>query len=430
MSYNITTLPSGLRVIHQRSESAVIYCGIAVAAGARNEAEGEEGLAHFCEHLTFKGTRRRTAVQLLNTIEGVGGELNAYTGKEVTVFYCAITRQHLRCAVDVLCDIVFHSQYPQHEVEKECEVVCDEIESYEDSPAELIFDEFENVLFQGHALGHNILGTAERVRSYCSDDARRFTARYYRPGNAVFFAYGDVDFQTLAKEIGRCDCGAGDGVNGFNGSNGSNGSNGQRSPFTPFTPFTPLDPLAPLAPSSPITLHRNTHQAHVMLGARAYSASDPRRWALYLLNNLLGGPAMNSRLNLALRERNGLVYSVESSMVCYGDTGVWSVYFGCDPTDVKRCLRLVKKELNRLMAKPLSDAQLRHAKQQLHGQLAIAADNREQFALDFAKVFLFEGREHHLDDVLAHVDQLSANQLQQTAREIFAEERILTLIYN
>lgn len=421
MSYRITTLPSGLRVIHRRSESAVIYCGIAVAAGARHEAEGEDGLAHFCEHLTFKGTRRRTSVQLLNTIEGAGGELNAYTGKEATVFYCAITRKHLRRAVDVLCDIVFQSQYPQHEVEKECEVVCDEIESYEDSPAELIFDEFENILFQGHPLGHNILGTAERVRSYNSDDARRFTARHYHPGNAVFFAYGDVDFPALVKEIGRSNCG---------GAHETYEPNRTYRPNEANMPNRECCPLPPLAPSSPITLHRNTHQAHVMLGARAYSASDPRRWALYLLNNLLGGPAMNSRLNLALRERNGLVYSVESSMVCYGDTGVWSVYFGCDPADVKRCLRLVKKELCRLMNQPLSDTQLRRAKQQLHGQLAIAADNREQFALDFAKVFLHEGREYHLDDVLARVDQLTAEQLQQTAREIFAEERLLTLIYN
>ena len=178
MNFNTHTLPSGLRIIHFPSPSQVVYCGLAVHAGTRHEAPGQEGLAHFCEHLTFKGTRRRTSVQIINALEGVGGELNAFTGKEDTVFYAATTRQHLRRTVDVLCDMVFASEYPEQEIEKECEVVCDEIESYEDTPAELIFDEFENILFEGHPLGHNILGTAERVRSYRQKDARQFTGQY------------------------------------------------------------------------------------------------------------------------------------------------------------------------------------------------------------------------------------------------------------
>lgn len=199
--YQTKTLPSGLRVIVLQSSSPVVYCGLAVGAGTRHEQPGEEGLAHFCEHLTFKGTRRRSALQIINAIEGVGGELNAFTGKEDTVYYCAIKRQHLRRAVDVLCDIVFQSQYPQQEVEKEREVVCDEIESYEDSPAELIYDDIENVLFQGHPLGHNILGTTAQLHRYSSEDARRFTSRYYRPDNCVFFASGDVDFKQLLKQL-------------------------------------------------------------------------------------------------------------------------------------------------------------------------------------------------------------------------------------
>ena len=411
-NYNTCTLPSGLRIIHLPSASPVVYCGYAVGGGTRHELPGEEGLAHFCEHLSFKGTARRTSVQILNAIEGVGGELNAFTGKEDTVFYVAITPQHFRKAVDVLTDLVFHSEYPQHEVEKECEVVCDEIESYEDSPAELIYDDFENLLFEGHPLGHNILGTAEQVRSYRSEDARRFTQRYYRPQNAVFFVSGNVDFAKLPSIIGPIS------------------PMSPMGPISPISPIGPIRPIGPISPMSPITRHRSTHQAHVMVGTQAFAASDPRRWALFLLNNLLGGPSMNSRLNLALRERNALVYTVDSQMVTYSDTGLWSVYFGCDPADVKRCLRLVRRELDRLMQHPLSAAQLSRAKQQVHGQLAIASDNREQFALDFGRHYLHEGRERNLDELLAHIDNLSADDLLSTAQQLFAPDRLSTLIYD
>ena len=398
-----------MRIIHLPADSQVIYCGIAIKAGTRHEQPGEEGLAHFCEHLSFKGTERRSAVQIINAIEGLGGELNAFTNKEDTVFYCAIQNQHFKKAVDVLCDIVFHSTYPQHEVEKEREVVCDEIESYEDTPAELIFDEIENILFKGHPLGHNILGTSEQVRQYNSEDAHRFTSRYYRPDNCVFFASGNVDFKQLAAAL--------------------------RASFTK-SPSTPLTPLLPLAPSTPPPLPqqelvhlRGTHQAHVIIGNHAYAADDPRRWGLYLLNNILGGPGLNSRLNLSLRERNGLVYSVESSMVSYGDTGCWCVYFGCDPHDVKRCCRLVRRELMKLIERPLSPTQLRKAKQQLQGQLAIASDSHEQFALDFAKNFLHQGKERDLSDIMRHIDRLTPDDLQQVAREIFDETHLTTLIY-
>ena len=407
--YNTLTLENGMRIIHLPADSQVIYCGIAIKAGTRHEQPGEEGLAHFCEHLSFKGTERRSAVQIINAIEGLGGELNAFTNKEDTVFYCAIQNQHFKKAVDVLCDIVFHSTYPQHEVEKEREVVCDEIESYEDTPAELIFDEIENILFKGHPLGHNILGTSEQVRQYNSEDAHRFTSRYYRPDNCVFFASGNVDFKQLAAAL--------------------------RASFNK-SPSTPLTPLLPLAPSTPPPLPqqelvhlRDTHQAHVIIGNHAYAADDPRRWGLYLLNNILGGPGLNSRLNLSLRERNGLVYSVESSMVSYGDTGCWCVYFGCDPHDVKRCCRLVRRELMKLIERPLSPTQLRKAKQQLQGQLAIASDSHEQFALDFAKNFLHQGKERDLSDIMRHIDRLTPDDLQQVAREIFDETHLTTLIY-
>ena len=407
MRYQTETLPSGLRVIHLPSSSPVVYCGYQIAAGSRHEEPGEEGLAHFCEHMTFKGTRRRNTLQVINALERLGGELNAYTNKESTVFYAAVTKEHLRVAVDLLTDIVFHSTYPQTEIAHEVEVVCDEIESYNDSPAELIYDDFENLLFDGHPLGHNILGTVERLRSYTSADVQRFTQRHYRPENAVFFAYGDVDFHRLLKMLDDEQAGEGSRHAAIG-----------------------LQELSSLQPSdAPIVRKKGTHQAHVMIGTRAYGAHHERRMALYLLNNLLGGPSMNARLNLSLRERNGLVYTVESSMVIYGETGVWCVYFGCDPHDVSRCRRLVRRELDKLMARPLTKTALAAAKQQLKGQIAIACDNREQFALDFGKVFLFDGKERHLNDLFSKIDAITAEEVQQVACELFPQERLMTLVY-
>ena len=338
-------------------------------------------------------------MRIINDIEGVGGELNAFTNKEDTVYYCAIGARYVRRAVDMLMDIVFSSQFPEAEIEKEREVVCDEIESYEDSPAELIYDEFENLLFEGHPLGHNILGTAERVRQYTQADALRFTRQWYRPENCVLFISG-------------------------------------KAPALPTKPTEPTEPtpsrcgrFSRFSRGSVITRQRSTHQAHVMIGTRAYAATDERRWALYLLNNILGGPGMNSRLNLSLRERHGLVYTVESSMVSYADTGLWSVYFGCDPGDIDRCRRLVGRELDRLASQPLSPTILTAAQRQLQGQLAIASDSREQFALDFAKNYLHTGTLRSLTDIMAHIDRLTADDLQQVAQDLFAPEQLTTLIY-
>ena len=423
MFYQTHTCANGLRIIHLPSSLSVVYCGLAVKAGTRHEQPGEEGLAHFCEHLMFKGTRRRTAVQIINALEGVGGELNAFTNKEDTVYYAATTRNHFRQTVDVLCDIVFNSQFPDLEVEKEREVVCDEIDSYEDTPAELIFDEFENLIFKNHPLGHNILGTSSQVRGYTSEHARRFTGRYYRPENCIFFVSGDIDFKLLVKTL----------ENKIS-ENSECSDFSDSSEFSEYSEYSENSDFSDSSeessiPSDTIVRHRGTHQAHVMIGGRAFAAEDPRRWALFLLNNILGGPAMNSRLNLSLRERNGLVYTVESTMASYSDTGMWAVYFGCDPHDVRKCCRLVRRELDKLCRQPLTPTQLNKAKQQIRGQLVIAADNREQFALDFAKNFLHHGTERNLEEILAHVDSLKAVHLQQVAEELFAEERMMTLIY-
>ena len=421
MKYNTYTLDNGLRIIHLPSDSKVVYCGYQINAGTRNEEPGEEGLAHFCEHVTFKGTERRKAWHILNCLESVGGDLNAYTNKEGTVYYSAILKEHIARAVDLLTDIVFHSVYPQAEIDKEVEVICDEIESYNDSPAELIYDEFENIIFKGSQLGHNILGTAEQVRSFKTEDALRFTRKLYRPDNAIFFAYGDIDFKKLVRLLKKSFLSEERRVKSekFNSPEAQAQFNIQHSTFNTQHSFE----------GQTIVMQKNTHQAHVMIGTRAYDVNDSRRMPLYLLNNMLGGPGMNAKLNLALREHNGLVYTVESTMVAYGDTGVWSIYFGCDEHDVKRCLRLVRKELDKFMQKPLSEAQLKAAKKQIKGQVGVACDNRENFALDFGKSFLHYGWEKNVDRLYEQVDEITAEQIQAVAQELFDKDRLTTLIF-
>ena len=421
MKYNTYTLDNGLRIIHLPSDSKVVYCGYQINAGTRNEEPGEEGLAHFCEHVTFKGTERRKAWHILNSLESVGGDLNAYTNKEGTVYYSAILKEHIARAVDLLTDIVFHSVYPQAEIDKEVEVICDEIESYNDSPAELIYDEFENIIFKGSPLGHNILGTAEQVRSFKTEDALRFTRKLYRPDNAIFFAYGDIDFKKLVRLLKKSFLSEERRVKSekFNSPEAQTQFNIQHLTFNTQHSFE----------GQTIVMQKNTHQAHVMIGTRAYDVNDSRRMPLYLLNNMLGGPGMNAKLNLALREHNGLVYTVESTMVAYGDTGIWSIYFGCDEHDVKRCLRLVRKELDKFMLKPLSEAQLKAAKKQIKGQVGVACDNRENFALDFGKSFLHYGWEKNVDRLYEQVDEITAEQIQAVAQELFDKDRLTTLIF-
>lgn len=451
MKYNTYTLDNGLRIIHLPSDSKVVYCGYQINAGTRNEEPGEEGLAHFCEHVTFKGTERRKAWHILNCLESVGGDLNAYTNKEGTVYYSAILKEHIARAVDLLTDIVFHSVYPQAEIDKEVEVICDEIESYNDSPAELIYDEFENIIFKGSPLGHNILGTAEQVRSFKTEDALRFTRKLYRPDNAIFFAYGDIDFKKLVKLIRKA---LADDDSGKLAENAANSVgklaeeklpqisqitqiSGDENSITTEKSVSSVKSVGPENYPSvgkeiagqTIVIQKNTHQAHVMIGTRAYDVNDSRRMPLYLLNNMLGGPGMNAKLNLALREHNGLVYTVESTMVAYGDTGIWSIYFGCDEHDVKRCLRLVRKELDKFMQKPLSEAQLKAAKKQIKGQVGVACDNRENFALDFGKSFLHYGWEKNVDRLYEQVDEITAEQIQAVAQELFDKDRITTLIF-
>nr|WP_308570306.1 pitrilysin family protein [uncultured Prevotella sp.] len=438
MKYQTYTLTNGLRIILLHSDSQVIYCGYQVDAGARDEEPGKEGLAHFCEHVSFKGTKRRKAWNILNGLERVGGDLNAYTNKEDTTYYATILKEDVPKAVDLLTDMVFHSTFPQHELDKEKDVICEEIESYKDSPAELIYDEFENTIFHGHPLGHNILGTTDLVRSFKTEDALAFTGKYYRPDRTVFFAYGDVDLKKLVHLLERmftiyplerafkADQGAGETTAVLsNSSNLTSDTNGNATRDKMNRALQGPE----VGPHPPIVIQKQTHQSHVMVGCRAYCVSSPKRMPLYLLNNILGGPGMSAHLNVSLREHCGLVYTVESSMVCYGDTGLWCTYFGCDPKDINRCLRLMRKEFDKMITTPLTPAQLKAAKKQIKGQIGISCDNRENFALDFGKNFLHQNKETDIAELFRKIDAITAEQIQEVAQELLQKDRLTTMIF-
>lgn len=402
---NIHTLPNGLRIIHEPSASKVAYCGFAIDAGTRDEGENEQGMAHFVEHLIFKGTQKRKAWHILNRMENVGGDLNAYTNKEETVVYAAFLTEHFDRAAELLTDIVFHSTFPQNEIEKETEVIIDEIQSYEDTPSELIFDDFEDMIFRNHPLGRNILGRPEQLKTFRSEDAAAFTSRFYRPFNMVFFVLGNFDFRKIVRRIEKltADILLAEVEN-------------RRIP-------------PPLYVPERLVVPKETHQAHVMIGSRGYNAYDDKRTALYLLNNILGGPGMNSRLNVSLRERRGLVYTVESNLTSYTDTGAFCIYFGTDPDDVDTCLRLTYKELKRMRDVKMTSSQLAAATKQLIGQIGVASDNNENNALGMAKTFLHYNKYESSEWVFKRIEALTPEGLLEVANEMFAEEYLSTLIY-
>ena len=399
------TLSNGLRIIHQPIQSKVAYCGYAIDAGTRDEAEHQQGMAHFVEHMLFKGTQKRRAWHILNRMENVGGDLNAYTNKEETVVYTAFLAEHFSRAFELLTDIVFQSTFPQHEIDKEVEVIIDEIQSYEDTPSELIFDDFENLIFPNHPLGRNILGKPEMLKGFTTDDALAWTNNYYTPSNIVFFVLGDLNFKQIVRMAERL------------------------TAHLPMKTACHSRTLPSVYQPRLSKLNRETHQAHVMIGGRGYDAHNEKRTALYLLNNLLGGPGMNSRLNLSLRERRGLVYQVESNLTSYTDTGTFCIYFGCDQQDAERCIKLVHKELKNLCDKKMSSSQLFAAQKQLIGQIGVASDNNENNALGMAKTFLHYNKYDTPEKVFQRIRSLTPEILLEVSNEMFADNQLSTLIY-
>ena len=427
----VVDLDNGMRVLVAHRPGQVVYCGIAVAAGTRDQLDTESGMAHLVEHMSFKGTERRSSWHILNRMERVGGDLNAFTAKEHTVYYCSCLRSHFRRAIDLLLDITLHSTFPQPHLEREVEVVCDEIESYNDSPSELIFDDYEALLFQNHPLGRNILGDAERLRQYHSEDLLAFTHRLYDPSRMVLFVLGDVRMTDVIGGKGQGARGKGQEVIRGKGQEVRGKSNVSDSLNNPQEENVSSSHLSPLTSHLPTVQckDKHTHQAHVIMGCHAYPLGDARCIPLRLLSNILGGPGMNSRLNVSLRERRGLVYTVETVLAHYTDAGVWTTYFGCAPSDVERCRRLVVREIQRLLDAPLTPSQLQSAKRQFKGQLALSWENGENVAIGLGTRLLHNQPPKTLEQMQADIDSLTATQLWDTAQEVLQPERLTTLIY-
>lgn len=405
MTYQTYTLSNGLRIIHKPDNTAVTYCGLVINTGSRDELENEQGMAHFIEHMLFKGTEKRRSGHIINRLENVGGELNAYTSKEETVVYAIVLNEYFERAMELVFDIAFHSTFPQKEIEKEVVIIIDEIQSYNDSPSELIFDDFEEMLFAHHPIGHNILGKPEMLEQYTTADAVRFVEKHYRPEEMVFFVLGDLNFDQLTRL----------------GEKYLKLKNNKKEPVARTSP-TSYQPVRK-------EIDKNTHQVHFMMGNRSYDLYHPNRLSMYLLNNILGGPGMNSLLNLSLREKHGLVYNVESNYQPFTDTGMWSVYFGCDTENAARCEQLVYAELQKLREQPLSDNALKKYKLQLMGQMAISSEQKENFSLSLGKSYLRYGKIEDLDDVKKRVEAITATQLQEIAIEMFDPKDQSVLIY-
>ena len=412
-------LPNGLQIVHRKTTSPVVYVGIMVGAGTRHELPNENGMAHYIEHCVFKGTQHYTARQIINHIEGIGGEINAYTTKEETTFYAATLRQHFRTTLHLLADMVLRPTFHKKETDKELTVILDEIESYNDSPSELIYDDFENMIFEGSSLAMPILGTKKTLRriSKSPDIALSWMQQHYRPERMVLFVLGNVTTQQVIsaaeKELGE---------------------------ITSISSTSSISSASSISIASSHISHseasltrlyrRHTHQTHIMLGSHAYPIGHPKQLTMYLLNNILGGGSMSSRLYLSLREKYGLVYNIDSQAVPLSDTGYWNIYLACEPQHKDQCLELCHKELKQLRDTALTSSQLQRALRQLEGQMAISAENQENNALAMAKQMLYHHHAPAWQDTFARIQAITPTQLQDVANEVFAPETIYTLLYD
>ena len=421
----IYTLSNGIRVVHRRTLSQIAYTGVMVGAGTRDEEPQENGLAHFIEHTVFKGTEKRSARQLIDRIENVGGELNAYTTKEETAYYAATLPNYVGRTMELLADMLFRPAFPKAEVEKERQVIYDEIESYNDSPSELIYDDFESLVFDGYSIARPVLGTRKTLRYFNADKARRFMRETYTPERMVVFVLADLPAEKVLRYAERY-------FLSIVPRSMHDSSEGVSKSYTNFcTPYNTTRVREMPVRYVPRTAdyHRHTHQTHVMLGGRAYPIGHERQLALYLLNNILGGGSISSRLNMLIREQKGLVYTVESQYTPLSDSGYWSVYFATDPENREECIRLVYEELKRFRETELSPSALHRALCQIRGQMAVSADNSENAALSMAKQVLHTGRAVSWEESWAEMQQFSASFLRETAEEIYAENGLSMLQY-
>ncbi len=397
------TLPNGIRCIHKRVAGHVSHCALTIGSGSRDERPGEEGLAHFAEHGLFKGTMRRRAHHINCRLENLGGELNAYTTKEETVVHATTLREDFAAAAELIADVAFNSTFPEKEMETERAVILDEINSYKDSPQDNIWDEFEDMIFAGSPLGHNILGTKARVGRYTGRDIAAFVARTYNADHMVFSSVGPATERrfrdTAARYLGEA-----------------------RPPVRDFGRMAP-EPQGSFGK----TIRRNTHQAHCIIGVRTMDAYDPRRISFSLLTNILGGPAANSILNIALREKNGLTYNIEAGNTHFSDTGLATIYFSSDKERTDECMEIIGRELEKLRTIRLTDRKLSMAKRQLIGQVSISMEGNEGCMLSAGKSFLLYNKVESPEEFYKKISAVTAEEIMDRANEAFRD--MSTLIY-
>ncbi|SFG85994.1 M16 family metallopeptidase [Pontibacter chinhatensis] len=406
LDYQIYTLPNGIRVVHKQVlHTKIAHSGFVMDIGSRDELPHEQGLAHFWEHMAFKGTQKRKSFYILNRLEAVGGELNAYTTKEKICFYSSVLDKHFEKSFELLTDITFHSVFPEREIEKERGVILEEMSMYLDTPEEAIVDEFDAVVFDGHALGNNILGTKESVSGFQKQDFLNFIGRNLSTDALVFCSVSNLPFEKVVKLADK-----------YLSDIPSIKKQRERVPFTGYLPKI-------------VTLEKPISQAHCVIGCPAYPLSDDRRIPFFMLNNLLGGPGMNSRLNLAVREKHGLVYTIDSNYATYIDTGLLSIYFGTEKKQLKRTTALVLKELKKLREKPLGSLQLHTAKEQLMGQLAMAEESNMGLMMMLGKSILDQDRVESLNEIFDKIKSITASDLTDIANDVLREENLSILNY-
>ncbi|MBU8891479.1 MAG: insulinase family protein [Bacteroidales bacterium] len=405
MNYESYTLENGIRIIHLHSKSAVAHCGLIINTGSRDEEDHEHGMAHFIEHAIFKGTKKRKAYHILSRLDDVGGEINAYTSKEETTIHTSFLKNNYERAMELISDITFNSVFPGKEITREKEVIIEEINSYKDDPAELIFDEFEELIFKNQPLGNNILGNPKDLRRFTKKDIESFISKNYHTNEMVFCSVGDISF-TKFKKL----------ANKYFGQIEPNIRTSQRARIYSYI-------------TEAKTIKKNTHQTHCIIGNIAYNAHDKKKVTMILLDNMLGGPGLNSRLSLLLREKYGYAYHVESNYSAYSDTGIFSVYFGADKENLNKCIKLVKKEFEALRTKKLGDIQLKKAKRQLFGQIAINSENSASLMLAMGKSFLLFNKVDDLKKIKEKIEAVTVDDIQEIANEVLDINKMSMLVY-
>ncbi len=406
MSYNVHTLANGIRVVHIPALSPVCYCGLLINTGSRDEGEQEYGMAHFIEHVIFKGTRKRKAYHILNRLDEVGGELNAYTTKEETVVHASFLKCDFGRAAELISDMVFNSVFPEKELKKEKEVIADEISSYVDTPSELIFDDFDELIFPAETFGHNVLGSVESLARFTADDVRNFMSHKYNTDQMVLSVYGSMSWHEVITIAERC----------F-GHISANLRTWQRNAPTP-------------KPRNSQNINKGTNQGHVVMGNIAPNAFDTKRLPMFMLSNMLGGACMNSRLNIVLREKNGIAYNVETEYNSYSDIGLFSIYFGTDTDNIEKSLRIVNRELTKLCTTELTEMQLRKLKRQITGQLMMSADSGEEQMLSAGRSILLYGQADDIEASCKSIATVSAAEIKAVATDVISPEKLSILIYS